>query len=144
MANKTDERRDKTPESFRARALNMSLTVKDVKASRDWYRDVIGFTVDQEFEREGKLRSVALKAGDVRFLVNQDDGARGWDRTKGEGFSFMFTTVQDIDSVAQRIKDAGGKLESEPADMPWGVRMFRMKDPDGFRFAISSPRPEQK
>ena len=129
------------PESFRARALSISLTVKDLKASVAWYRDTVGFTVDQEYERDGKLRSVALKAGDIRILLNQDDGAKGWDRKKGEGFSFQFTTVQDIDAVAKRIKDRGGKLESEPADMPWGVRMFRLLDPDGYKFAISSPRP---
>ena len=129
------------PESFRARALSMSLTVKDLKTSVAWYRDVVGFTVQQEFEREGQVRSVALVAGDVRILLNQDDGKKGWGRTKGEGFSFQFTTVQDIDGIARRIKEHGGKLESEPADMPWGVRMFRLIDPDGFRFAISSPRP---
>jgi lactoylglutathione lyase len=129
------------PESFRARALSMSLTVKDLRASVAWYRDVVGFTVDQEFEREGQLRSVALKAGDVRILLNQDDGKKGWDRKKGEGFSFQFTTVQDIDAVAKRIKDRGGKLETEPADMPWGVRAFRVLDPDGYKFSVSSPRP---
>ena len=130
------------PESFRARALSMSLTVKDLKKSVAWYHHVVGFTVDQEYEREGQLRSVALKAGDVRILLNQDDGKKGWDRKKGEGFSFQFTTVQDIDAVAQRIKDTGWKLETEPADMPWGVRSFRVLDPDGYKFAISSPRPE--
>jgi uncharacterized glyoxalase superfamily protein PhnB len=144
MTNKTEDRRDKQPESFRARALSMSLTVKDVRASVAWYRDTVGFTVDQEYEREGKLRGVAMKAGDIRFLLNQDDGAKGWDRTKGEGFSFQFVTAQDIDAIAKRIKDHGGILESEPADMPWGVRMFRLKDPDGYKFAISSPRPESK
>ena len=41
---------------------------------------------------------------EVRFLLNQDDGKRGWDRVKGEGVSFMFTTAQDIDRVAARIK----------------------------------------
>jgi uncharacterized glyoxalase superfamily protein PhnB len=130
------------PESFRARALALSLTVKDLKASVAWYRDVVGFTVDREYERDGKLRSVALQAGDVRVLLNQDDGAKGWDRKKGEGFSFQFTTIQDIDAIAKRIKDHGGTLETEPADMPWGVRAFRLRDPDGFKFSISSPRPE--
>ena len=129
------------PESFRARALSISLTVKDLKASYAWYRDVVGFTLDQEYEREGKLRAVALKAGDIRILLNADDGAKGWDRKKGEGISFQFTTAQDIDAVAKRIKDQGGKLDTEPADMPWGVRMFRVVDPDGFKFTISSPRP---
>jgi lactoylglutathione lyase len=138
----TDLKMDRAqPESFRARALSMSLTVKDLKKSVAWYRDVVGLTVDQEYEREGQLRSVALRAGDVRFLLNQDDGKKGWDRKKGEGFSFQFTTVQDIDSIAKRIKDHGWKLETEPADMPWGVRSFRVLDPDGYKFSISSPRP---
>jgi uncharacterized glyoxalase superfamily protein PhnB len=128
------------PESFRAHALTASLTVKDLHKSVAWYRDVVGFTVDREFERDGKLRSVAIVAGDVRLLLNQDDGAKGWDRTKGEGFSLQFITPQSVDELANRIKSAGGTLESEPADMPWGVRMFRVHDPDGFRFAFSAAR----
>ncbi|HEX7052231.1 MAG TPA: VOC family protein [Longimicrobiales bacterium] len=126
------------PESFRARALAASLTVKDLQESLAWYRDVLGFTVDREYERDGKLMGVALKAGSVRLLLNQDDGARGWDRIKGEGFSLNFTTAQNVDDIANRIKAHGGTLETEPADMPWGVRAFRVRDPDGFKLAISS------
>jgi lactoylglutathione lyase len=127
------------PESFRARALSNSLTVKDLAQSVAWYRDVVGFTVDQQYEREGKLRAVSLKAGSIRILLNQDDGGRGWDRTKGEGFSFQLTTAQSVDEIAQRIKANGGTLATEPADMPWGVRSFRLVDPDGYRLAISQP-----
>ncbi|MHB2033650.1 MAG: VOC family protein, partial [Gemmatimonadaceae bacterium] len=68
------------PETFRARALTASLTVKDLEKSLVWYRDVVGFTVDRTHEREGKLASVSLQAGDVRILLNQDNGAKGWDR----------------------------------------------------------------
>jgi lactoylglutathione lyase len=126
------------PESFRGRNLSASLTVKDLEKSLAWYRNVIGFTVDQRYEREGKLRAVALKAGAVQILIGQDDGARGLDRIKGEGFSLYITTAQSVDDIAKRIKDAGGTLESEPTDMPWGVRVFRLQDPDGFRLVISS------
>ena len=129
------------PESFRARSLSTSLTVKDLQRSVAWYRDVVGFIVAREFERGGKVLSVRMKAGAVDMLLNQDDGAKGWDRVKGEGCSLYFTTAQDVDAIANRVKHAGGTLESEPADMPWGVRMFRMKDPDGFKFVISSERP---
>jgi uncharacterized glyoxalase superfamily protein PhnB len=126
------------PQSFRARTLSASLTVKDLQKSLAWYHDVVGFTVDQKYEREGKLRAVALKAGDVRIVIGQDDGAKGWDRVKGEGFSLQITTDQNVDEIAKRIKELGGTLESEPADMPWGARVFRLRDPDGFRLAISS------
>jgi lactoylglutathione lyase len=128
------------PESFRARALTVSFTVKDLQQSLTWYRDVVGFTIDRQHEREGKLRAVSLKAGVVRILLGQDDGAKGWDRVKGEGFSVQLTTAQSIDDVANRIKANGGTLLSEPADTPWGVRMFRLVDPDGYKLVISSER----
>ena len=126
------------PQSFRARSLSASLTVNDLHKSVAWYHDVVGFTVDQEYEREGKLRAVALIAGNVRILIGQDDGAKGWDRVKGQGFSLHFTTGQDVEQIAKRIKEFGGTLESEPADMPWGARAFRLQDPDGFNLTISS------
>ena len=127
------------PVLLRGRALSVSLTVKDLPKSLAWYCDVMGFTIDRKMEREGKLRAVALKAGDVQLSINQDDGAKGWDRVKGEGFSLRITTDQSVDEIAKRIKELGGTLDSEPADMPWGVRMFRLRDPDGFKISISSP-----
>jgi uncharacterized glyoxalase superfamily protein PhnB len=135
-----DAARRAQPESFRARALGASLTVQDLQTSVAWYRDAVGFTVDHEYERDGAVRAIALKAGAVRILLNQDDGARGSDRTKGEGISLMLTTAQDVDEIAKRIKAHGGTLLTEPADMPWGARAFRVQDPDGFKLAISSER----
>ncbi len=125
------------PESFRARALTASLTVNDLTNSLGWYRDVLGFTVDEKYEREGKVVAVTLKAGDVELLINQDDGAKGLNRVKGVGFSLQFTTVQDIDTLAEGIVARGGKLDTELTDMPWGARIFRLRDPDGFRMTFS-------
>jgi uncharacterized glyoxalase superfamily protein PhnB len=128
------------PESFRAREMTASLTVRDLQKSLAWYRDIVGFTVDREIERDGKLRAVAVRAGTVRILLNQDDGAKGMDRAKGEGFSLQLITTQSVDDIARHIQELGGSLDTEPADMPWGARVFRVRDPDGFKFAISTER----
>ena len=128
------------PQPFRASSLAASLTVKDIPASMAWYRDVMGFTVEREMQRDGRLASVRLNAGDVRLLLNQDDGSKGMDRAKGEGMSLMFTTAQSVDALAESIRARGGTLASEPTDMPWGARVFRLQDPDGYRFAISQER----
>ena len=122
-----------------AQSLDASLTVADIRRSLAWYRDVLGFTVDREFERDGRLFAVSLRAGTIRILLTQDDGARGLDRVKGEGFSLQITTTQDIDALASNAKSAGAVLDSEPADA-WGVRVFRLRDLDGFRLVFSSPR----
>ena len=128
--------------SLAGRELSASLTVKDLAASADWYQSVLGFTISQRHERGGKLIAVSLAAGAVRVLLTQDDGAQGLDRAKGGGFSLQITTTQGIDAIAARAKAAGGVLEGDPVDTPWGVRMFRLRDPDGFRFTISSVKPE--
>ena len=126
-------------EPFSALSLEASLTVTDVRRSADWYRDALGFTIDREFARDDRLFAVSLRAGAVRILVTQDDGARGTDRVKGVGFSLQITTAQNVDAIADRARRAGATLDSEPADV-WGVRGFRLRDPDGFRLTVSSPR----
>jgi uncharacterized glyoxalase superfamily protein PhnB len=136
----SDNNRRAQPESFRARALAASLTVKDLDKSLAWYRDVVGFTVSRTHEREGRVIAISLKAGSTELLIGRDDGAKGWDRIKGEGISLQFSTNQNIDDLAKRITDRGGVLESGPMDMPWGGRVFRLKDPDGFKLVISSVR----
>lgn len=122
-----------------AQPLSISLTVKDLARSLAWYTEFLGFTIERKYERDGKVGGYALKAGDARIGIGQDDGAKGWDRVKGQGCSLQITTHQPVDDVAARIKAKGGTLLSEPADMPWGVRMFQVLDPDGFKLGVSRP-----
>jgi uncharacterized glyoxalase superfamily protein PhnB len=109
-----------------------------VRSSAEWYRDTLGFVIEREHQREGVLIAVSLSAGAVRILLTRDDGARG-DRVKGEGFSMQFTTTDDIDALAAKARDAGATLDTEPMDA-WGARVFRLRDPDGFKLVFSSPR----
>ena len=134
-----DQTTNETAPPLIAQSLDASLTVADLRRSADWYRNVLRFSVDREFERDGRMFAVSLRAGTIRILLTQDNGARGADRVKGEGFSLQITTAQDIDALAANAKRAGASLDSEPADA-WGARVFRLRDPDGFRLVISSPR----
>jgi uncharacterized glyoxalase superfamily protein PhnB len=134
----------RSPESFRARSMQASLTVKDIEKSLAWYTEILGFHVLERHERDGKLRAISLVAGEVKVLIGQDDGEKGWDRVKGEGFSLYLETMQDIDALAARIKARGGTLDTDPVMMPWGAKVFRVSDPDGFKYAIASPRGEPR
>jgi len=113
-----------------------AFTVGDLARSMGWYRDVLGFAVEEKWERDGELRGVSLRAGGVSLMLAQDDWQKGRDRRKGEGFRIYFSTTQDVDALAAGIKARGGALDSEPADMPWGSRDFSLTDPDGFRITI--------
>ena len=119
------------PEKFQA-TTSVSLTVKDIQKSAAWYQGIVGFGIERTFERDGKLVLVALKAGHVRINLNQDDGAKGWDRIKGLGFSVNIWTTEDIDGIAKRIKTSGGTLDvigspivTKLASRPYVAMTFR-------------------
>jgi uncharacterized glyoxalase superfamily protein PhnB len=126
------------PESLRVRAVSPSLTVSDLKKSLIWYRDVLGFIVEETWEDNGNVSGVSLKAGSSSLMLSQDDWRKGKERVKGEGVRFYLSTAQSVDDVANAIKARGGKLASEPTDTPWGTRVFTVVDPDGYKYTIAS------
>ena len=120
------------------RSLRPALTVSDINVSLPWYRDVVGFRVEETWEHEGKVGGARLLAGGIGLFLLQDDWAKGRDRVKGEGFRLHLTTADDVDEIAAGIEKRGGTLESPPEDTPWGSRAFSLADPDGFKITISS------
>jgi uncharacterized glyoxalase superfamily protein PhnB len=118
-------------------------TANDLEKSLTWYRDVVGFAVEERWERDGKLAGVQLRAGSVTFMLGQDDWKKGRDRKKGEGFRLYCTTTQDVDAIAAKIVARGGKLDQEPRDQPWGTRDFALTDPDGFKITIGADKKKR-
>ena len=118
-----------------------SITCNDIDASIRFYRDVIGFAVVRQFERDGKVAGAVIVSGNTAIVLNQDDGKLGWDRIKGQGIYLQFNvgSAGEVDAAADRIKAAGFTLLNEPADRPWGVRMFQTLDPSGFKLGVSTP-----
>jgi uncharacterized glyoxalase superfamily protein PhnB len=114
-----------------------SITTNDLEKSLAWYRNVVGFTLEEPFERDGKLVGGQLRAGNVVFLLGQDDWQKGRDRKKGEGFRLYLMTTGDIDALAKGIVARGGTLDQPPTDQPWGMRDFSMTDPDGFKITFA-------
>lgn len=130
-----------TTSALNATTLGGSLTCKDLSASIKFYQEAVGFSLEQSFEHEGKVVAAVISSGDIRIVLNQDDGKLGWDRIKGQGLYLQINVPSpaDVDAAAARIKAAGRALLSEPADRPWGARMFQFNDLDGFKLGVSTP-----
>jgi catechol 2,3-dioxygenase-like lactoylglutathione lyase family enzyme len=119
------------------------LTVNDLEASVAFYRDTLGFTEGERWEDNGQLMGVELVAGQVSFMLTQDDWKKGRDRDKGQGVRIYCTTSQSIDALADRIKAKGGRLSHEPRDEE-GVRALALEDPDSYKITISTPPKKKK
>ena len=126
------------PETLRLRHVVPSITVDDLGASIRWYRDVLGFTLEEEWKDGDVVLGAELKAGHVRVMLSQDDFAKGRDRVKGVGMRLHCETAQDVDSLAAEIEARGGVLAQRPKDQPWGGRDFTVIDPDGFTISIGN------
>jgi catechol 2,3-dioxygenase-like lactoylglutathione lyase family enzyme len=118
-----------------------SFTVGDLEKSLRWYRDVLGFAVEEKWKNDaGKVMGVSLRAGSASFMIGQDDWKKGRDRKKGEGFRIFCMTRTNVDDLARRIQAKGGRLDQGPTDQPWGVRDISMTDPDGFKITIAAAK----
>jgi uncharacterized glyoxalase superfamily protein PhnB len=126
---------------LQATSVMPSLTVDDLQKSITLFEG-LGFEIEERYEENGVLGGVVLKAGEARIGLSQDDWKKGRDRQKGVGMRIYIETAQSIDDLATRAKQAGVKLDAEPADMPWGSRAFNVTEPSGFLLTISSPTPD--
>ena len=133
-----EQKQRNSPETLRLRRVTPSFTVKDVGESLTFYRDVMGFVVDEIWEHEGRRVGAALVAGSVTLLLTEDDGKAGTDRTKGLGFRLHLSTAQDVDVLASYVRERGVELHEGPTDMPWGARAFTVVDPDGFKLTVAA------
>lgn len=126
-----------TPTALQAKTMSPNLTVNDLQASIRFF-EALGFTVGERWEHEGTLVGVMMRAGDLEIGIGQDDWKKGRDRQKGVGMRLYITTTQKIDQIAQRAREAGVRLDTEPHDTEWGSRAFEVTEPSGFKITIAS------
>ena len=127
----------KTKSALTAKTVMANLTVNDVQQSIRFFEG-LGFAVDEQWEDQGKVLGVTLRAGDAQIGLMQDDWRKGRNRLKGIGMRVFIGTAQDIDEIAARAEEAGIPLDSKPHDTEWGSRAFDLTEPSGFKLTISS------
>jgi lactoylglutathione lyase len=110
-------------------AFSISLAVKDIQASRDFY-EKLGFTV---FGGNQKQNWLMLKNGDTviglfqgMFEKNILTFNPGWDQNAKKLASFS-----DIREVQKELKAKGVKLTTEADEKTKGPASFTTVDPDG-------------
>jgi uncharacterized glyoxalase superfamily protein PhnB len=127
-----------TQEAVQISAIVPSLTVDDLQKSITFY-EALGFTIDERWEEKGTLLGVMLRAGRTQIGLSQDDWKKGRDRKKGIGVRLSISTPPGkVDEIAQRVRNAGITLTSEPHDTEWKSRAFEVSDSSGFRLTIFS------
>jgi len=131
---------ERRAEPAQATTLRLELFVVDLPASLDFYRRVLGF--------EPGLRQTGgytpLAKGSVRIALNPrsdlaDDHPLRMAAGERPGLGVeIVLEVEDIVAMHQRVVSQSWPLSGELSRQPWGLTDFRVADPDGYYWRVTS------
>ena len=99
-----------------------NIATKDIAAARRFYVNVLGLDLLMD---HGWIRTYgAAEKMSVQVGIASEGGS-------GTPVPDLSIEVDDLDAALERVKKAKIAIEYGPADEPWGVRRFYVRDPFG-------------
>jgi PhnB protein len=121
------------------------LTVNDAARAIDFYKRAFGA---QELMRMdgpgGKIGHAEIKIGDSRIMLADEmpgSGTRA-PQSLGGTTTGVFLYVENADAVFNQAVSAGAQVDAPLADMFWGDRYGRLKDPFGHSWAVATHKED--
>ncbi len=116
---------------MKVRRIVANIAAKDIAATKRFYHDVLGLDILMDHGW------IATYGSDESMRVQLSVMAQGGSGTPVPDLSIE---VDDVDAALDAMKAAGFAVEYGPADEPWGVRRFYVRDPFGRLVNILSHR----
>mgnify|MGYP001088975830 CR=1 FL=1 len=124
----------------------ITILTDDVPRLAHFYRDVLGFSVQQdlgqyvEFESSGVR--FAICARQVLYAVSKHPSYQ--QRPAGQAFELAFPleSPEAVDQTYVELVTNGAIPVQTPADMPWGQHTAMFADPDGNIHELFCDLPE--
>ena len=126
----------------REAGLRLELFASDMEASIAFYTRVLAFELVRHEPGDYaslRLGGVVLGIGPVAKLP-EEGGYFGRDIAtlrRGLGVEIVLE-VGDVDGCQERVADSGHPILEPLRERPWGLRDFRISDPDGYYLRVTS------
>ena len=122
--------------------LRLELFVEDMDESVSFYRRVLGFEVVREARGDyASLRSGHIMLG-IGPIAKLPETGGYFTRSiasqrRGLGVEIVME-ADDLSAAHRRVLDSGHPVFEPPQQRPWGLRDFRIVDPDGYYLRVTS------
>ncbi len=117
---------------MKVRRIVANIATADPAAARAFYGEILGLDVLMD------LGWIATYGSGERMDVQASFMSEGGSGTPVPDLS---VEVDDLDEALRRMRPAGIAVEYGPADEPWGVRRFFVRDPFGRLVNVLAHRP---
>jgi predicted enzyme related to lactoylglutathione lyase len=116
--------------------LRFEIFPEEIDRAVDFYTRVLSFGVDTD--RRPSQPYVSLRRDGVVVGVSprpEEDAHRDC-RRPPTGVELVLE-VDDLDAEFESVRQAGGEVTEGISEQPWGLRDFRICDPDGYYLRIT-------
>ncbi len=121
------------------------LIIQGAAKAIEFYKSVFGAT--EKFRMpmdDGRLGHAEIVIGDSVVMMADEHPERGYvgPRARGGTPVSMMVYVEDVDAVARRFVQAGGKVLQEVKDQFYGDRSGTFEDPFGHQWTIGTHKED--
>ncbi|PRH44616.1 VOC family protein [Burkholderia multivorans] len=118
------------------------LTVRNARASIDFFQAAFGFALRDVLDEDGAIMHVEMVYRGQLIVMFAPEGAFGSTARTPKNANAIapqsfYLYVDDVDATWQRALDAGAKSLTAPQDQFWGDRFAQIEDLDGYRWALA-------
>lgn len=106
----------------KVRRIVANIDTQDIAAAKPFYQDVLGLDLKMDMGWIATYGSQETMSVQVSFMAEGGSGTPVPD---------ISIEVDDVDAALESMRTAGFAIEYGPADEPWGVRRFFVRDPFG-------------
>ena len=132
-------------------AIDPWIRVKNVARSAEWYRRMLGFSVEEAVPDAKNPAFIRLSNGATAIMISDGSEALAGRRVpkatleaisarKAQRVVSFYLHVDDgVDALYRSVRRKGAKIVQPPTDQPSGERELILKDPDGYEVRVAQP-----
>ena len=109
----------------------------DLDATAAFYVDVLAFEVVRD-ERDREAPYLALRRADVQLGAAQRAAVADDAQRRPPVGVELVLEVDDLEADRARVAAAGWPVAEDVTARPWGLRGFRLLDPDGWYWRLTT------
>jgi uncharacterized glyoxalase superfamily protein PhnB len=118
------------------------LRYRDADAAMSWLQDVLGCTRREDHRDEnGNVVHAELDFRGAVVMLSSAGVGREPFRSLPAGGALVYCAVDEVDSLYERIREAGAEIALKITDTDYGSRDFTVRDPEGNLWAFGTYRP---